>query len=558
MADIFLSYKREDRPAVETLAEALEATGLTVWWDTDLPLGKSYTASISGALAAAKVVIPVWTARSVQSEWVQEEATSGKRRGVLIPVRLEAVEPPIGFGMVQTADLSDWTPGDASHPEWIKLTESVRALIGGQVSATTSEPRMQPTALRRGKMPNPVRKVAMVAAGVVVVCAGIYVVARQQLAESPSPEVVASAQTQPAPAATPAAPQPAPTVQPAAMPEPETSQPAAADPAAFETSAGTQPAPAEPAATPEPAPAAPVPAAEQNEPGTTSYTTRQGLAVNSFVFSPDGRSVLSAGNDGTVKLLNAATGKELKQFAGLGPHIMQALYSSNSRYAVVGASDGSVTTVELSSKNRSGRFLTPTKMYQMAVSPDDGSIAVLNIDNKIRVYQADGVLLKTFGAKQEPNIYGFAWCPDSNCILLWGKNGMLEVWNPFVPELVDSLRGHAGVVRAAAFSADGKLFATVADDKQVLVWDATSGKRKGALPGLKESPLALAWSRDNKRIAIETESGKAFVWTVAGGKPSIVGPERGLGKGWLAFTPDSTGIVLGGWKDGPKAIRLPD
>ena len=53
MTDIFLSYKREDKALVEALAKALEDEGLSVWWDTDLPLGKSYASSISGAPVAS-------------------------------------------------------------------------------------------------------------------------------------------------------------------------------------------------------------------------------------------------------------------------------------------------------------------------------------------------------------------------------------------------------------------------------------------------------------------------------------------------------------------------
>jgi hypothetical protein len=121
MSDIFLSYKREDRDLVEPLARALEGEGFSVWWDPELPIGQSYASSIRSELSEARAVVPVWTARSVQSEWVQEEATHGKRRGVLFPVRLEAVDPPIGFTMVETADLSDWAEGDASHPEWSRL-----------------------------------------------------------------------------------------------------------------------------------------------------------------------------------------------------------------------------------------------------------------------------------------------------------------------------------------------------------------------------------------------------------------------------------------------------
>ena len=82
------------------------------------------------------------------------------------PYRLEAVEPPIGFGMIQTADLSDWTPGDAAHPEWVKLTQSVRALIGGTA----------PSAPSKAVPPPPRRKLLLagvMAAVVVVAIAGV-------------------------------------------------------------------------------------------------------------------------------------------------------------------------------------------------------------------------------------------------------------------------------------------------------------------------------------------------------------------------------------------------
>jgi hypothetical protein len=126
MADIFISYKREDRDRVEPLARALEREAFSVWWDPELPIGQSYASSIRAALNEARVVIPVWTSSSVHSEWVQEEATHGKRRGVLFPVRLDAVDPPIGFTMVETVDLLDWHEGAHDHEEWMRLLDQLR------------------------------------------------------------------------------------------------------------------------------------------------------------------------------------------------------------------------------------------------------------------------------------------------------------------------------------------------------------------------------------------------------------------------------------------------
>src|SRR5262245_12138130 len=138
MADIFISYKREDRDRVEPFAHALEREGFSVWWDADLLIGSSYSSSIKSQLNEARAVIPVWTNLSVQSEWVQEEATQGKRRGVLFPIRFDNVDPPIGFTMVETADLSGWRADDHHHPEWSRLLEQLRARVTSASPAPTS------------------------------------------------------------------------------------------------------------------------------------------------------------------------------------------------------------------------------------------------------------------------------------------------------------------------------------------------------------------------------------------------------------------------------------
>jgi TIR domain len=174
MADIFISYKREDAERVRQLAVALETEGFSVWWDPALPIGQTYSSSIHSQLATAKAVMPVWTARSIDSEWVQEEAVQGKRRGVLLPVRMDAVEPPLGFTMVQTADLSDWSGGEREHPEWRRLIDQAHALVGGS-RATATMPGLPPGKKMRLMHVRPRHLTAAVAVIGVLVTGGLAI-----------------------------------------------------------------------------------------------------------------------------------------------------------------------------------------------------------------------------------------------------------------------------------------------------------------------------------------------------------------------------------------------
>src|SRR5262249_45816624 len=108
VSDVFLSYANEDRPRIIPLAQALEATGWSVFWDRTIPAGRSWRQVIAREIKNCHCVIVVWTSYSVDSSWVHEEAEEGKRRDILLPVIFDNVAPPFGFGNIQAADLTGW------------------------------------------------------------------------------------------------------------------------------------------------------------------------------------------------------------------------------------------------------------------------------------------------------------------------------------------------------------------------------------------------------------------------------------------------------------------
>ena len=82
MADIFISYSRKDLSRVGVLADALSDQGWSVWWDRQIPTGRTFDQVIAEALASARCVIVVWSEESIGSDWVREEADEGRRRGI--------------------------------------------------------------------------------------------------------------------------------------------------------------------------------------------------------------------------------------------------------------------------------------------------------------------------------------------------------------------------------------------------------------------------------------------------------------------------------------------
>jgi hypothetical protein len=192
MGEIFFSYAREDASRVEVLARCLENHGWSVFWDRRIPSGKQWHDVLSAALARADWVIVAWSAASLKSGFVRDEAQVGLERNRLLPVLLDDVRPPLGFGQVQAANLTAFD-GDEGSPAFQTLLRDlgapadIRRISTGATAksipdVTAGPPRTQPKG----------RKWALIAGFVTLLAAVVVWIAIRSVPPKPDASAVAT------------------------------------------------------------------------------------------------------------------------------------------------------------------------------------------------------------------------------------------------------------------------------------------------------------------------------------------------------------------------------
>lgn len=163
---VFLSYSREDRAKARALVSALEAQGLTIWWDGLIEGGHEFADKIEAALNSADAVVVLWSPVSIHSHWVRDEAGSGRDRGRMVPVTIGGVEPPLGFRQIQHIDLTRWS----GRPGAREIEQVYHAIC-----SVSASPNPEFARSAGSRFPAVSRRTAIVAgaAGVVLVGGGL-------------------------------------------------------------------------------------------------------------------------------------------------------------------------------------------------------------------------------------------------------------------------------------------------------------------------------------------------------------------------------------------------
>ena len=286
------------------------------------------------------------------------------------------------------------------------------------------------------------------------------------------------------------------------------------------------------------------------------------VGIESVTFSRDGSRILSGGGDGTLRFWDAVSGAPLGEPILLhqGGIANLALSPDGSRFVSV-ALDGTLRVWDATTATPLGEPFHGREIWVGSVdfSPDGSRIVSAGSDNIVRVWDSVlGELLREFPRRHEGLGILATFSPDGSRIVSGGSDGTLIVWDAVsgVP-LGEPLRGHLGGVTSVAFSPDGSSIVSGGHDGTLRLWDILSGAPLGKpLRGHEDGVSSAVFSPDGARILSSSTDGTLRLWDHTTGGPlgrSLRGHEYGVNE--VAFAPDGKRIVTGG-SDG--TLRLWD
>ncbi len=258
--------------------------------------------------------------------------------------------------------------------------------------------------------------------------------------------------------------------------------------------------------------------------------------VRAASFSPDGKEIASLSWDNVIKVWDASTGKLKNTFAGDNNNTSSLSYSPDGKRIVVGNSDGYIVILDAKSghivssfKGHNGRVWSVRYSHNgqhIVSSSNDGFIKTWNTETakeeraykdniRIAPYSPNAILSPYDYIPETTDIWYASYSPDDTSIIYVSDSTFIVLDAKSGIERM-RIKGHSGLVTKAKFSHDGRRIVSSSDDNTIKIWDAKTGEVINTYNGHKGTVWDVNFSPDDKMIVSGSNDNTARIWDLIG------------------------------------------
>jgi WD40 repeat protein len=225
--------------------------------------------------------------------------------------------------------------------------------------------------------------------------------------------------------------------------------------------------------------------------------------VNSIAISPNGKLLVSGGGDNTVRVWDIDTGECLRILEEHTRWIWSVVFSPDSQLLASASGDGTLKIWE----TQSGQCLATLPVEggfvsSVAFSPTQNLVAASCGDYAVRVWDYSALIHSntsrlSLGSEQEPlqliytlrghsnRVWCVAFSPQGHLLASGAEDCQVHLWDVQTGQSCKTLQGHRGRIQSVAFSPQAPILASGSYDETVKLWDIDSGDCLKSLQPLK-------------------------------------------------------------------------
>lgn len=236
--------------------------------------------------------------------------------------------------------------------------------------------------------------------------------------------------------------------------------------------------------------------------------------VKSLAISPDGRSALSSGDDGTIRLWDLASRTLVKELLGHSSTVHTVVFSADGKRAASAGEDHTARLWDLDSGRELARFAGhQAPVLSVAISHDGKRLATGSFDKTFRVWDVHGTECLWSSDAHVSWVRVVKFSHDDRRLLTAGNDTLSIVWDARTGRMQRVLVGQNSVVLSAEFSADAARVLTGGYDREAILWDVEREERMRQYFGHAEG-LVATWTPDEQNIVTASLDGELRYWSV--------------------------------------------